>query len=78
LAGDIEADIAPFNPRKPRPMAYDFAKAPERFPEKPDTHETEDQLLLEIKYPDKKVRNAVMMSVGEARFSEKLPEDPFY
>ena len=78
MSGDVDADIAPFNPRKPRPIAFDFGKAGERFPEKPDIHETEDQLLLEIQYPDKKVRNAVTMSVGQARFSEKLPEDPFY
>jgi hypothetical protein len=48
MSGDVDADIAPFNPRKPRPIAFDFGKAGERFPEKPDIHETEDQLLLEI------------------------------
>ena len=78
MPGDIDADVAPFNPRKPRPIAYDFGKAGDRFPEKLDIHETEDQLILEVQYPDKKVRNAVMMSVGEPRFAEKLPQDPFY
>lgn len=33
LPGDPESEVAPFNPRKPRPIAYDFGKGPERFPE---------------------------------------------
>ncbi len=68
LAGDLEADVAPFNPKKPRPIAYDFGKGGERFPEQQNIHEIEDQLLLDVKYPEKKVINAVMMSGGEPRF----------
>ncbi len=42
MPGEVDTEIAPFNPRKPRPIAYDFGKAGERFPDKPDMHETED------------------------------------
>lgn len=48
LPGDPDANIAPFNPRKPRAIVYDFGKGEDRFPEKPDNLDIEDQLFLEV------------------------------
>ena len=78
LPGAVDDEAAPFNPRKPRPIAYDFGKGGERFPEQNIVYDTEDQLLLDVKYPEKKVINAVIMNGGEPRFKDRLPEDPFY
>lgn len=80
LPGDVENDPAPFNPRKPRnDIAIDFGKGPERFPNDTKMHDIEEELVLDVKYPnEKKLLNLVKMDAGEPRFKVKLPEDPFY
>lgn len=77
---DVNNDPAPFNPRKPRnDIAIDFGKGPERFPQEQKLHDIEEEIILDVKYPnEKKIPSLVKMDAGEPRFKEKLPEDPFY
>lgn len=79
LQGEPDKDIAPFNPKKPRAIAYDFGKGQDRFPQQNENdYQTDERLVLDVQYPDKKIPNVVFMDGGEPRFKDKLPEDPFY
>lgn len=80
---NLEENPIPNDPSAPKVIAHNFGLAGDRFDHEKerlnkDLDFLEDEVFIDPKPVEKRLKGGVFMDKGEERFKEKLNPDPFY